>query len=165
MAKVLNRALADAYAERADELVAAGVPKRLAHRVAALPVLRRAADIVLVSAATGRKIEDIAEAFFRLGGELEIDRLLDSANDIVAPDYYDRLALNRALESITAAQRRLAIEALSGRAKKPLDRWLETHAAAIARARMMIGELVDSGSLTLSKLSVASAHMHDLATH
>ena len=43
------------------------------------------------------------------------------------------------------------------------QRWLESHAQPMDRAKSAVSELVDSGTLTLSKLSVASAYMHDLA--
>ena len=161
--KVINQDLAAHVDERAAELTGAGVPNKLARRVATLPVLRRAADIVLVAEATGRKIEDVARAFFHLGGVLEIDRLLDNAETIAASEFYDRLALNRVVESIAAAQRRLTTDALSESGRNPLDQWLESHSGLIERTCTAVCELVDSGTLTLSKLSVASAYMHDLA--
>jgi glutamate dehydrogenase len=161
---VLTEDLAAGLAERTAELAGSGVPKKLARRLAALPILRHGTDIVLVADATGRSVEQVARAFFRLGGVLGTDQLLERAETTPAPGYYDRLALNRVVEGITAAQRRLTTEALSTvNGKDPVGKWLDGHASAIDRARTAVGELAESGTLTLSKLSVASAYMHDLA--
>ena len=161
---VVTEELAAGLAARAAELAGSGVPRKLARRLAALPILRRGTDIVLVADATGRSVEQVARAFFRLGGVLGTDELLQRAETTPAPGYYDRLALNRVVEGITAAQRRLTTGALSTvNGKDPVGKWLDGHASAIDRARAAVSELAESGTLTLSKLSVASAYMHDLA--
>ncbi len=136
LAKVLPQTVNAGIKQRADELENAGVPGKLAKRMANLPVLRRGVDIVLVASATRKPVEDVAGVFFRLGDELGTDELLERAEATEALGYYDRLALNRVIENITAAQWRLTTEALSlSGKKKPVERWLESHAQPMDRAR------------------------------
>src|SRR5262249_25489766 len=96
-------------------------------------------------------------AFFRL------DRSTVAARGIVIADYFDRLALDRALDSIGEAERRLTA-VIVGRGSggaAAVEAWVASHKAEVERARMSINEIADSG-LTLSKLSVAASLVTDL---
>jgi glutamate dehydrogenase len=168
VAKALAKALPGQIkaATRAKESVLrqAGVPQRLARRIAALPVMERAADIVVVADAAGQEVERVAEVFFSLGQSLSIDWLLERTAELTVADYYDRLALTRLIETVQAAQRRLTTEAFAqADGKDVLASWIGRHGRSIQRTRAALDDLADSGALTLSKLQVAGAHMHDLA--
>ena len=78
-------------------------------------------------------------------------------------DYFDRLALDRALDSIGAAERRLAAECLRNGAAGAgaVDAWVKTRQGEVNRIRAAVDEIAGSG-LTLSKLSVAASLLGDL---
>jgi glutamate dehydrogenase len=167
---VLDDALApdDAAARSARhaELQNAGVPDALARRMANLPLLNAAPDIVLVADRTGKPVAEVtrtyfaAEAFFRLG------RIAGAARAIAVSDYFDRLALDRALDSIGEAERGLAAAMVANGVygRQAVDDWVGAHAAEVERVRAAIHEIAGSG-LTLSKLSVAASLLADLTKH
>ncbi len=153
-----------AYNETVTDLTAAGVPKTLAQSMALLSDLGRAPDIVQVAEETGRNITDVTRAFFEFGEALGIERLQDLSNDVVTAGFYDRLALNRTMEQVSAAQRRFAASALSAPGKgAPVAGWLKKNGPAVDSTKASIDELVSTGGVTLAKLAVASAYLTDLA--
>ena len=83
--------------------------------------------------------------------------------DINVADYFDRLALDRALDSIGAAERRLAAEMVANGAAGPaaVEAWVATRQSDVNRIRGAVDEIAGSG-LTLSKLSVAASLLGDL---
>jgi glutamate dehydrogenase len=84
----------------------------------------------------------------------------------VISDYFDKLALDRALDSIGEAERRLAAAMTrNGTAgSDAVKAWVMPRQAEVDRVRMAVGEIVHSG-LTLAKLSVAASLLGDLARH
>ena len=87
-----------------------------------------------------------------------------AARDIAVSDYFDRLALDRALDSIGDAERRLTAamvrDGASGRAA--VEAWVAPRGAEVERIRPAVHEIAGSG-LTLSKLTVAASLLGDLA--
>ncbi len=168
LAKTLDKVLPDEAAKRVAEaeadLVAHKVPKALAARVARLRYLSRGPDIVLVATQTKRPVEAVAKAFFGIGVRLGIDRLAARAGRVEVSDYFDRLALGRAGESIFATQRSLVAEILRGANAKadPLSAWAKSNGEAFERAERSMAEMIDSGDLTLAKVAVAGSYLQDL---
>lgn len=148
---------------RAAELAAAGVPDDLGRRLAAIPSLTAAPDIVLVAERTGKKIADVAATYFAAEAFFQLDRITPAAREIRVSDYFDRLALDRALDSIGDAERRLAAAMTSGgtAGAAAVEAWVATRAADVHRIRSAVHEIANSG-LTLSKLSVAASLLGDL---
>ncbi|MHA1546351.1 MAG: NAD-glutamate dehydrogenase, partial [Alphaproteobacteria bacterium] len=165
VAKMVARAAGSGRAAtaqaRQEALIVAGVPKALAQRIAQMAMMARATDIILVADATKHPVDTIAKAYFTLGETLHIDRLVDEAQGVPVAGYYDRLALNRTIGAITSAQRQLTANAFSGKAKG-LDAWMKARGPNVKRAGGAVDELIASGTMTLSKLSVASGYLSDL---
>jgi glutamate dehydrogenase len=159
----LPEAASAACKARAADLNKQDVPEHLARRVATLPALAAAPDIVMVADRTGREIADVAATYFAVAAFFRLDRIAAAARGIVIADYFDRLALDRALDSIGEAERRLtAVIVGSGTAgAAAVEAWVASHKAEVDRVRMAINEIADSG-LTLSKLSVAASLLADL---
>ena len=89
---------------------------------------------------------------------------LPAARGIKVSDYFDRLALDRALDTIGDAERRIAGEMMKGGAAgaSAVDQWVKARHEDVERVRMAVHEIAASG-LTLSKLSVAASMLGDLA--
>jgi glutamate dehydrogenase len=166
--KTLDTALAaDAQAARAArlaELTEAGVAEALARRIANLPALAAAPDIALVAARAGKPVADVAATYFAAEAFFQVDRIVAAAADVMITDYFDRLALDRAMDSIGDALRRLtaAMVATGALGTAAVEAWIKPHAAEVDRIRTAIHEIAGSG-LTLSKLSVAASLLGDLA--
>jgi len=159
----LSQDAQDARAARRQELTKAGVPDELAGQIANLAALTAAPDIVLVADRTGRPVGEIAATYFAAGAFFRLDRIASAACAIPVTDYFDRLALDRARDSIGDAERRLAAAAVGNGASGAgaVEAWVAPRKAEVERIRTAIHEIANSG-LTLSKLSVAASLLGDL---
>ncbi|HEX5506866.1 MAG TPA: NAD-glutamate dehydrogenase, partial [Pseudolabrys sp.] len=168
VAGALDRALSkDALAARdarETELKQAGVPGDLARRLADLRVLKAAPDIVLVADRAQRVVADVTQTYFAVEAFFQLDRITSTVSDIVVSDYFDRLALDRALDSIGDAVRRLtaAMVADGTAGAEAVAAWVKPRQAEVDRIRAAVNEIAGPG-LTLSKLSVAASLLGDLA--
>jgi glutamate dehydrogenase len=151
---------------RATELVNAGVPLELAQRLANLSALAMAPDAVLVADRAGKPVADVAATYFAAGAFFQLDRIATAARGIHVTDYFDRLALDRALDTIGEAERRLAAEMVGNGATGPaaVDAWVGSRGGEVERIRTAVHGIASSG-LTLSKLSVAASLLGDLVKH
>jgi glutamate dehydrogenase len=167
VARALDAALTDEAAiarrGRADELMKSGVPEPLAMRIASLPALTVAPDIVLVADKAKRSVSDVAATFLAVVRYFRLERIDTDARAIAATDYFDRLALDRARDSLARAARHLTGEVLNGgTGAQAMADWVKSRAGEVERIRSSMHEIADTG-LTLSKLSVAASLLGDLA--
>ena len=149
---------------RAAELTKAGVPEALARRIACLPELAAAPDAVLVADRTQKPIPAIVATYFAAVAYFRLDRVAADAQKIVVSDYFDRLALDRSLDTIGDAERRLtaAMVQTGQSGAEAVEAWAEPRKVEVERIRAAIRQIAGSG-LTLSKLSVAASLLGDLA--
>jgi glutamate dehydrogenase len=159
----VSQDLADARAARRQTLVEGGVPADLACRIADLRVLTSAPDIVLVSDRTGKPVGEVAAIYFAAGAFFRLDRIAAASENIPITDYFDRLALDRARDSIGDAERRLTAAMVGNGAAGAgaVEAWIAPRKAEVERIRLAVQEIAGSG-LTLSKLSVAASLLGDL---
>jgi glutamate dehydrogenase len=167
VAAVLDHALvpeaAAARAARQAELTRQGVPDALARRFADLPGLAAAPDIVSVADRAQQPIADVAATYFAAEAFFRLDRIAGAAHAINVSDYFDRLALDRALDSIGDAERRLAA-AMAGNGTAgtgAVEAWIGPRRQEVDRVRLQVQEIATSG-LTVSKLTVAASLLGDL---
>ena len=128
-------------------------------------MLKAAPDIVLVADRAKKPVAEVTATYFATEAFFQLDRVADAVPGIVVSDYFDRLALDRALDSIGDAERRLTA-AMVGNGKAAgagaVAEWVKPRQAEVERIRSAIHEIAGSG-LTLSKLSVAASLLGDLA--
>ncbi len=119
---------------------------------------------MLVADRSGKAVADVAATFFAAGAYFRLDRIAAAARGIKVSDYFDRLALDRALDAIGEAERRIAGEMMTSGAAgaDAVDAWVRLHHEDVERVRMAVHEIAASG-LTLSKLAVAASMLGDLA--
>ena len=162
----LSKSAAAAREARVTELAKAGVPEVLARRIASLAILKAAPDIALVADRAGKPVSEVTATYFATEAFFQLDRVASAVPNIVVSDYFDRLALDRALDSIGDAERRLtAVMVRNGHAGAgagAVEEWVRPRQAEVERIRSAIHEIAGSG-LTLSKLSVAASLLGDLA--
>jgi glutamate dehydrogenase len=160
---VLSEDSAKARNTRTNELMQGGVPEALARRIASLSVLVAAPDIVLVADRTGQNIANVAATYFAAESYFRLDRIAQAARGIKVSDYFDRLALDRALDSIGEAERRLAaaMAADGATGAQAVETWVAGRKTEVERIRTSVHAISNSG-LTLSKLSVAASLLGDL---
>jgi glutamate dehydrogenase len=168
VAKGLDDALpedgVDPRLPRVTVLREAGVPAELAIRIASLPSLTVAPDIVQVADRTGRAVAEVTQTFTATVRYFRLGRIVDAARDIATSDYFDRLALDRSRDLLGAAVRRLTAEMLASGESGigAVESWVAHRRTEVERIRASMHEIADSG-LTLSKLAVAASLLGDLA--
>ena len=162
--QALPKDAAAARAARAKELADAGVPEALARRIADIPEIAAAPDVVLIADRTRKPIAAIVATYFAAEAYFRVDRVVTAARGIVVSDYFDRLALDRALDSIGDAERRLtaAMVETGETGEAAVEAWVKPRQAEVERIRSAIHQIAGSG-LTLSKLTVAASLLGDLA--
>src|SRR6266851_3020934 len=148
--------------KRRQDLTDGGVPVELAGELADLNILVSAPDIVTVAERTNRAIGDTATTFFAAEANFRLDRIIAAARGVPANDYFERLAIDRALDQIAAAERRLVADMLAtGQSgQQAAENWLAAHPKA-TRIRRSVEEIA-AGGLTLAKLTVAANLLGDL---
>jgi glutamate dehydrogenase len=161
--RVLPEGAEKAREARATELINAGVPDELAKKLASLPALAAAPDIVSVADRTGRPVPEVAATYFAAGAFFQLDRIAGAARAIQVTDYFDRLALDRALDSIGEAERRITAQMSGNSVSGPeaVEAWVAARSGEVERIRAAVHGIAGSG-LTLSKLSVVASLLGDL---
>jgi glutamate dehydrogenase len=140
-----------------------GVPHDIAWRIANLPILASAPDIVLVADRAGKSIADVTATYFAVHAFFQVAAIIQAARDIPVSDYFDRLALDRALDSISDAERQITASIIAqGTGAAAVEAWARQHGGQVDRIRTAIHEIAGTG-LTISKLSVAASLLGDLA--
>ena len=163
LAEVLTGEAAAARAARAAELERQGVGEALSRRFANLPALIAAPDIICVADRTGQPIAQAAATYFAAASFFRLDRIAQAARAIEVSDYFDRLALDRALDQIGDAERRVTA-AMAGNGVAgagAVEAWIASRRQEVDRIREQVQEIAHSG-LTVSKLTVAASLLGDL---
>jgi glutamate dehydrogenase len=166
----LDRTLADLLpphlAERATGLAAryqaSGVPAKLAWRIASLPELADVTDIHLIAGEAGAPLKLAAEVFFAVAGHFQISRIEMLARALPVADYYDGLVLDRALETLAEAHRRIAAQAIAAGGAKPLDSWIAARHEAVGRTVQRVTAMTEGEAVTVSRVTVAASLLADL---
>jgi len=149
---------------RQERYRAAGAPDELAEGIALALAERAIPDIVKVARQAEVDIVAAAKAFYVVADAFRLSRIEDAARSLAATDYYDGLALGRALDTLDSAGRAIAVAALKADGDgEGVHRWLEAGGERVARARERLRGLTESGEISVSRLSVAAGLMHDLA--
>jgi len=148
--------------KRRQDLTDGGVPAELAGELADLDALVSAPDIVTVAERINRAIGDTATTFFAAEANFRLDRIIAAARGVSANEFFERLAIDRAVDQIAAAERRLVADMLAtGQSgQQAAENWLAAHPKA-TRIRRSVEEIATSG-LTLAKLTVAANLLGDL---
>jgi len=168
VATALDTALSDAAQKtrhaRMSVLGKAGVPEVLAARIASLPELRAAPDIALVAARAQKPVDQVTATYFAAEAFFQLDRLAEALPNIAVTDYFDRLALDRALDSIGDAERRIGAAMVANGAigTEAVEAWVRPRKAEVERIRAAIHE-IGASRLTVSKLTVVANLLGDLA--
>ncbi len=165
ISSLLPHFMKEKLAERASHLKSLGAPVELAKTLALLGATELVPDVAKVARDAGSPMSAAATLFFQITEFFRLGRIEEAARAISATDYYDGLALSRANDMINGARHGIAVTALTRHAgdDDPFERWVEGNTMRIDRARKRIKSLLQSGDLTVSRLTVAAGLMEDLA--
>ncbi|HLX51283.1 MAG TPA: NAD-glutamate dehydrogenase [Streptosporangiaceae bacterium] len=147
------------FMDRREEYVSGGVPASLADRAAAMVPAYSTFDIVEISKATGRGVEETAEVYFDLADRLQITQLRDRITALPRDDRWNTAARAALRDDLYAAHAALAGDVLEvaggGSPEERLARWAQRNEASVARATQTLTEIWESDRFTMATLSVA----------
>ena len=168
----LTRNMAEALPDSAEgdlheveaALLAEHIPHSCALRLAAIAPLAQALDIAMAANKGSMDVIRAARILFEVRDAFKLHELTEASEALGAGDYFDRLAVNSTLASISAAQRAITGAVIEkGGANADFETWRQANAIAVERVSRSIADILESGPLTLAKLTVAVAQLRDVA--
>jgi len=155
-----------ARSAQATAWVAAGVPAKLAARIACADGLYAALDIAEVAATSRRTLDEVCDVYLGVGNRLGLARLRALIDVLPAESYWQTRAKNALGDDLAGLQRDIAQDVVcagAGDAGAMLGAWEERSAAALERAQRLLAELGDVKGADLAMLSVALRELRGLA--
>jgi glutamate dehydrogenase len=164
--RLLSPEDAEPLARRADELREQGVPEDLATRVAALPIMFSALDIVVVADERELDVEHVGAVHFRLGSRLGLHWLRDQIVALPRDNRWRARARAALRDDLYAIHREITSDALVSAApgadpETLVDNWIESNPAS-ERALQTLGDVRSGQSYDLTTLPVAVREMRNL---
>jgi glutamate dehydrogenase len=149
------------------ELTAAGVPEKLARRIARLPVLEPALDIVALARSERAAVHEVAHAYFQLGVALGLDWLHVEIDKLTVDGSWQATARTGLRDAAMRAHRELTQQVLrTAGAKRVADRlahWTATHGDALTAWQRTLTEMRSVGAADFATLTVGVDAVRSLA--
>jgi glutamate dehydrogenase len=155
----------DAFERRRAELVGAGVPAALAHRVASMQALLSVFNIVDDAAAPGQPQAVVTGTYFGLGALLGLDWIRDRILDLPRSDRWQALARAALRDDLHRLHRALTRDALRTPAPSgevAVERWQRENRPALRRALSVLADVRASGTFDTTTLPVILREMAGL---
>jgi glutamate dehydrogenase len=159
----------EAFGAAIERFTVDGVPEPLARRVAALPALFSALDVIDVAHATGREREQVAAVYFALGQPLQLNWLRERILRLPRDDRWQALARAALRDDLYAVRASLTAEVLrAGNAAQDsaelVQRWLEHNESAVRRCLGVLRDVATDDRADLATLSVALREVRGLVS-
>ncbi|WP_110666058.1 NAD-glutamate dehydrogenase [Salinicola halophilus] len=158
----------DAWIERRDALVEAGVPQATAAVVAAAPSLYAGLGIIQAARASDEKLQRVAEVYYTVGERLDLPWMMQQLNGLEVRDGWQAQARETFRDDLDRQQLALTVKVL-GMAEAPRDvekrveRWEQQHAALFERWNALLAEINTGTQVSFALAAVAIRELVDLA--
>jgi glutamate dehydrogenase len=143
-----------------------GVPAELARAHALRPELVHAPDMVWVSGASGRPIEEVARVFFAVGAELRLDWLEAELARVPVSSRMQRWALQAVREDALQVRRELAGSVLAAGGDQPaaqaVEAFLAERSERVRRFNGFLRSLAREGDPDLPGLTLAVRQLRSI---
>ncbi|KNC66382.1 hypothetical protein AC626_17290, partial [Pseudoalteromonas rubra] len=147
--------------EKADALVAQGVPEQIAMRIVSLSSLFSVMDLAEVAANSGRAIDVVSNTYFKLGANMGLHWFLDQITAQPVANHWQALARASYREELDWQQRALSEVVLNSfegddhDVDSLINQWMENQSTLLLRWQQMLAEFKTSQSHDFAKFSVA----------
>ena len=165
---LLGGRAADEVRQSYQNLVDQNVSSELAQFIAGSRYLYAAMGILEAARDIDATAMEVAELFFMLGEELELDWFAGLITDIKVENEWQALARDTYLEDLEWQQRSLAVGALKHICEQRdaglcIERWMQQEEPLLRRWRSMLAELHSVPSPDFAMFAVANRELLDLA--
>ncbi len=146
--KLLTGDLREALEERREELVADGVPKKLAEEIATLRYVYSALDIVDEARVQEREVEEVARIYFALFDRLCLKWLRGQVESLPVERQWHAHARGHLRDDLYRHHRQLTRRVFeeTGEEDDPVEAWFERHADETERVSVMLEEMRNTSS-------------------
>jgi glutamate dehydrogenase len=150
------------------ELLAGGVPERLALRIARLSLLEPALDIVALARGEKAPVADVARAYFELGAALGLDWLHGQIDKLAVDGSWQASARSGLRDAAMRAHRELTQQVLRTRGTKRVGeriaRWSALRGEGLASWKRTLTEMRAVGTADFATLTVGLNAVRNLST-
>jgi glutamate dehydrogenase len=172
---LLSPADLDLLELRSGQFTEQGAPRTLARRIASLPMLAPVCDIVRIAATLKLPVEQVAQAYFRIGERFGFDWLRRSAGSLPTDTAWDKLAVSAIIDDFYGHQSELTTRVLNGNGKtkgkgagdgtdKVIATWSAGREPLVARTEQLLEELKASGAPDFAMLAVANRQLKSMVS-
>jgi glutamate dehydrogenase len=145
----------------------AGLPPPLAARIAPLPLLGSALDIVHVAGSEPKAVPDAARVYFGVGQRFGFDWLRAVAQQVDARTPWQRQATQAMTEELYALQYRMVSEIMTqrgsvGQPAARLAAWIDGHKGIAGETEQMLADMRAGGPPDIAMMAVAIRQLRQL---
>jgi len=168
LSEVLPEDRCRACDEKAEELVAQGVPAELARVVGLVEPLYSGCNIVEAADRTGLGVREAAEIYLRVGGQLGLDWLRARGRQVVVESHWQLQAVSAIIDDLYGQQLALTIRVIKSGGKKAIkdatvvDKWVADNPDILTRNAQLFADLRTQPGMDLAMLAVANRRMREL---
>ncbi len=160
----VHRALVD---ERSAAVEKDGVAHALARRVASLPLLVPACDIVRIAGRASVPVGQVGRAYFAIGARFGFDWLRKAAGTLPIDSAWHKLAVTAIIDDLFGHQSDLTSRVLDGAkdgeaAGAVIDRWAASRRPVVARTEQLLSELQAIGTPDFAMLAIANRQLKSM---
>ncbi|HWU75171.1 MAG TPA: NAD-glutamate dehydrogenase domain-containing protein [Rhodanobacter sp.] len=123
-----------------------GMPGELAQRLARMPDLRAALDMVEVAQQGGQPMEQVARVFFELGEALDLEWLRGQIEALPVEGHWHAQARGSLLDELNHQHRALVLQVLAldkgSKDVSPVQAWLQRDDPTLQHTRSMLAEIL-----------------------
>jgi glutamate dehydrogenase len=123
-----------------------GMPAELALRLARMPDLRAALDMVEVAQQGGQPMEQVARVFFELGEALDLEWLRGQIEALPVEGHWHAQARGSLLDELNHQHRALVLQVLAlnkgSKDVSPVQAWLQRDDPTLQHTRRMLAEIL-----------------------
>jgi glutamate dehydrogenase len=167
----IDSAMAGTAREQHDaalaELTSGGVPDKLARRVARLPLMESALDIVALARSERAPVGEVARVYFDLGVALGLDWLHVEIDRLAVDGSWQATARTGLRDAAMRAHRELTQQVLNARgarrSSEKFTRWSAARSAALAEWQRTLKEMRAVGTADFATLTVGVDAVRGLA--
>jgi glutamate dehydrogenase len=154
---MMSESVRTAFHQAIERLTLLNVPAALAKRLAMLEMMTAATDIADAARISKRPVAHVGQVYFELGAVLKLGWLRSSAQDLLAENYWQQLAVKSLVVELYQAQRRLSLEVIAtfGKQTDAGAAWQRANQSALARYDSFISDLRAQPTLDYPMLIVA----------
>ena len=165
--EVLSEAEQRHFSQAVETYRTHGIEAALARRLAGLPYLFPACEVIAVADQVGSDVVTAARTYFALDAQLHLGRLRGLLERASPRNHWERIALAGLYEDLAEEHRRLTVQAFASRLvqvpgeggvdalQEAILSWLQRAVAGFGRWQRLLAELDSQSSTDLAMLSVA----------